>query len=83
MRRWRNGPKLNNESAKGKQKLERTVGKADPKKSCLFFYKKGRVNWRKVVGVNWPALALGISKIGRASYSWQTLGITSAVQADD
>ena len=35
-RLWRNGPKLNTESFKG-EKLERTVGKADRKKSRLFF----------------------------------------------
>ena len=52
-RPWRNGPNLITEPAKGK-KLERTVGKADPKKSSLISIRsisKGLVTWLKVVKV--------------------------------
>ena len=59
----RSGPKLNNATAKRKEKLERTGEKADPKKICLLFGKKpleSQLNWRKVVEV--------FSKKGRLTF---------------
>ena len=50
----RSGPKLNNATAKRKEKLERTGEKADPKKICLLHGKKpleSPFNWRKVVEI--------------------------------